>query len=240
MQSTTGYTPFFLVFGHQARLSVDIMHGIDKPLETTHGEFATRLKMTLESAYTLARENTHAKQERQKGFYNQKVHRKHFLLVTKCGFSPRQFLVVSPENSIIHGLDHGWLSGNCHAVYRIKALTGHRKQLVVHFDHLKLCPEDTRITAPCQPTVIEQSTTATQARPPLSDLEIIDEPERDPQPPISTPLPTSTPTPLPTTEQDIVATEPEPISRNISPLPPPRRYPQRRTMPDRYSAYITH
>ena len=69
VQSTTGYTPFFLVFGCQARLPVDIMHGTDKPLETTHGEFATRLKMTLESAYTLARENTHAKQERQKGFY---------------------------------------------------------------------------------------------------------------------------------------------------------------------------
>ena len=54
------------------------MHGTDKPLETTHGEFATRLKMTLESAYTLARENTHTKQERQKGFYNQKVHGKPF------------------------------------------------------------------------------------------------------------------------------------------------------------------
>ena len=125
------------------------------------------------------------------------------------------------------------------AVYRIKALTGHRKQLVVHFDRLKLCPEDTCITAPCQPTVIEQSTTATQARPPLSDLEIIDETEPDPLPPLSTPLPISTP--IPTTDQEIVATEPEPISRNISPLPLPRCYPQRiRTMPDRYSAYITH
>ena len=102
---------------------------------------------------------------------------KHFLLVTKCAISPRQFLVVSPENSIIHGQDHGWLSGNC------QALTGRRKQLVVHFDRLKLCSEDTRITAPCQPTVIEQSTTATQARPTLSDLEIIDEPEPDPLPP---------------------------------------------------------
>ena len=68
------------------------------------------------------------------------------------------------------------------AVYRIKALTGRRKQLVVHFDRLKLCPENTCITAPCQPTVIEQSTTATQARPPLSDLEIIDEPEPEPDP----------------------------------------------------------
>ena len=57
---------------------MDIMHGTDKPLETTHGEFASRLKTTLGSAYTLARENTHAKEERKKGFYNQKVHDKPF------------------------------------------------------------------------------------------------------------------------------------------------------------------
>ena len=77
LQSSTGYTPFFLVFGHQARLPVDIMHGTDKPLKITHGEFATRLNMTLESTYTLASENTGARQERQKDFYNQ-VHGKPF------------------------------------------------------------------------------------------------------------------------------------------------------------------
>ena len=92
---------------------MDIMHGTDKSLKTTHGEFTTRLRMTLESAYILARENTCENEERQKDFYNQKVHDKPFLLVTKCGFSPWQFFVVSPENFVIHGQDHIWLSGNC-------------------------------------------------------------------------------------------------------------------------------
>ena len=123
---------FFCVFGRQVRLPVDIMHGTDKPLETTHEEFATRLKMTLESAYTLARENIHAKQERQKGFYNQKDHGKPF-----------------------SASDQVWL-----------------------FSPAVPCGKPRKI----HPTVIEQSTTTTQARPPLSDLEIIDEPEPDPHP----------------------------------------------------------
>ena len=69
------------------------------------------------------------------------------------------------------------------AVYRIKALTGCRKQLVVHFDRMKLCPEDTRIDnhcqptdTPCQPNVV--GPTSPQSKPPFADLELI-EPEPD-------------------------------------------------------------
>ena len=88
------------------------MQCTDKPLKSTHGEFATRLKMTLESVYTLGSENTRAKHERQ-DFYNQKVHGKPF----SAGDQVWLFSPAVPRGKFRRphhpGQDNGWLSGNC-------------------------------------------------------------------------------------------------------------------------------
>ena len=50
-QATTGYTPFFLMFGRQAKLPVDLMLATDRPEETTTSEYAIQLKASLGTAY---------------------------------------------------------------------------------------------------------------------------------------------------------------------------------------------
>ena len=68
IQSTTGYTSFFLMFGRNVRLPVDLMYGTGKPDVVTYGEYATRLKKNIEAAYLRVRENVSKKHECQKQF----------------------------------------------------------------------------------------------------------------------------------------------------------------------------
>eukprot|EP00731_Ephydatia_muelleri_P005167 Em0002g1343a len=74
IQSTTGYTPFFLMFGRNVCLPVDLMYGTGKPDVVTYGEYATRLKKSIEAAYLRVRENVSKKHECQKQFYDRKCH----------------------------------------------------------------------------------------------------------------------------------------------------------------------
>ena len=74
IQSTIGYTPFFLMFGRNVHLPVDLMYGTGKPDVVTYGEYATRLKKSIEAAYLRVRENVSKKHECQKQFYDRKCH----------------------------------------------------------------------------------------------------------------------------------------------------------------------
>ena len=47
VHTSTGYTPFFLMFGRQARLSIDLVYGT-KVEQTPVSEYATMTKHALE------------------------------------------------------------------------------------------------------------------------------------------------------------------------------------------------
>ena len=76
IQQTTGYSPFFLMYGRQARIPVDLMFNPDSPDKLPHHEYAALIRNTLEDAYSSVREHMTAKQEHQKEMYDQKVHGK--------------------------------------------------------------------------------------------------------------------------------------------------------------------
>ncbi|KAL5515000.1 hypothetical protein EMCRGX_G000106 [Ephydatia muelleri] len=74
VQTSTVYTPFYLMFGRQAKLPVDFMYGMDNTPDVELPEYVGNLKRTLQKAYEVAREHIGEKQQFQKELYNQKVH----------------------------------------------------------------------------------------------------------------------------------------------------------------------
>ena len=212
---TMGYTPFALMFGRQARMPIDIMYGT--PAETTdpqfHSEYATQLQQQLQTAYEFVREKTGQKLERQKEFYDRKVHGKPFSVgdlvwlnspAIPRGQSRKLYSPWTGPYKVVTVISE--------VTYRIENVQARRQRMVVHFDRLKACPPDMRL-----PT--RQKTKQRK-----------NDQEKDPLP-----LPPPPGTHL--TVSDDVSSVPHAPSNS----PPPHRYPQRnRAPPDFFMPGISH
>ena len=73
IQATTGYLPFYLMFGRRPRLPIDIM---DETLSERSPlpDFVYKLQNTLTEAFDTARSNISLNQDRQQETFNQRVH----------------------------------------------------------------------------------------------------------------------------------------------------------------------
>ena len=73
-QSSTGYTPFYLMFGRQARLPIDVLYGTREELYPFCAEYARLLQTRLSSAFAIVRQHITTTHQQQKEFYDAKIH----------------------------------------------------------------------------------------------------------------------------------------------------------------------
>ena len=73
VQLTTSFNPYFLMFGREARLPIDLT--FSQPAQSTSTtEYAAQLRTSLNEAYQKVRERVRMKQNRQKEFYDKRIH----------------------------------------------------------------------------------------------------------------------------------------------------------------------
>ena len=135
---TTGSTPFFLMFGRQVRMPVDIMYGTPHPQPSTVPQYVAELREGLETAYQRVRERMGHQLERQKELYDRKAHGDpyqpgdlvwlHNPAVPRGQSTKRHRPWTGPFRVVRRPSD---------AVYRVQNTQARRQRLVVHFDRLK-------------------------------------------------------------------------------------------------------
>ena len=144
---STGYTPFYLMYGREARLPIDIAYGTKTPESEPVGEYAARLKKSLTEAYSDVQHQLETTHQRQKEIYDKKVHGKPY----KKGDLVWLYNPAIPQGQA-RKLHHPWtgpfrvLERIGEADYRIKEVYGKRAPSVVHFDRLKPCHPGTRFS----------------------------------------------------------------------------------------------
>ena len=149
--ASTGFTPFFLMYGREARLPADLDFGITSPSQddVSHVRYSRQMQMVLNYAYQKARETLGSVQKRQKLLYDRSVHGKPY----KQGDLVWLHSTVVPPQSH-RKLHHPW-SGPYRIIlklsdlnYKIAPLDNPSKESIVHFDRLKLCPPGIRTKTP--------------------------------------------------------------------------------------------
>ena len=152
--STTGYTPFYLMFGREARLPVDIAYGTREPDLATPSSYASNLQKSLREAYHRVRTSFDTGHQHRKEIYDKKVHGRQY---------ESDELVWLHSPAIPRGqskkLHHAWtgpyrvLQRLSECDYRIQVALGQKKPpIVVHFNRLKLCLPGTRFPSHKTPT----------------------------------------------------------------------------------------
>ena len=142
VHESTGYTPHFLVYGQEVCLPIDFMNPnpSDQPPADIH-EFVSARQVRFQKAYDSARTALNFNQRRRNAIYNRKVHGPTYQVdqkvllhnpVVPVGKSPKFFSPWKGPYVILQCLND--------VTYRIQEIAT-QKELVVHYDRLKLFHE---------------------------------------------------------------------------------------------------
>ena len=135
---TTGFTPFYLMFGWQAKLPVELMYGAPETETMPPSQYAMTLKASLGEAYARVRERTAQQLERQKELYNQRVHGNPFkagdhvwvlLPQVPRGKSRKFYRPWSGPFVVVKKLSD--------VTYRVQEVNNRGRRMIVHFNRLK-------------------------------------------------------------------------------------------------------
>ena len=140
-QESTGCTPFYLMFGREARLPADVMFGLPPNFPPQQvNQYALDLRARLEGAYRLVRDHMGIQHLRQKTLYDRSSHGDPYkagdLVWLHCpavprGKSPKLHCYWQGPYSVVKTLGD--------ALFLIQHRDSPRKRTVVHFDRLKPC-----------------------------------------------------------------------------------------------------
>lgn len=241
VHSSTGFTPFYLMFGRQAKLPIDVAYGNPTPESDSVSQYAATMKDSLEQAYRRVREQSGKSAKRQKELYDQKVHGKacevgdlvwlHSPAVPRGQSRKLHCPWVGPFEVVKRLSD---------VVYRIRDTRPRRRRtrVVVHFDRLKPCSPGLRTEDICDRQTNQHSTPSLQRegsrpRPGVHlNVDSGDSSDEDDSQSESELPPTSGPRVVPPLiPPPRVAAEPRHLEVPLADNPIVRRYPSRRRQP---------
>ena len=135
IQSTTGQSPFFLMFGRRARIPVDLLCGPGEAGEyVSINNYVSQQSKILQAAYHQVHTRMGLQQDRQKERYNRKRHGEPF----KVGDSVMLYTLFIPRGRC-KKLHCPWsgpyviLKKLSEVTYRIQRCHSRRQRMVVHF-----------------------------------------------------------------------------------------------------------
>ena len=133
--SSTGHTPFILMFGRQARLPVDLAFELQPVYQA---EYTLYLQNTLRDSYKQVKEKLGRNLQRQKEIYDRKIHGSPYNKGDVVWlFNP---VVLRGQDKKFHRPWSGSYTVVKHlldSTYQIQHTQNHSKHIVVHFDCLK-------------------------------------------------------------------------------------------------------
>lgn len=162
----TGYSPYYLLFGREARLPVDVCFGTSAAGESgiKHQQYVERMKKELQNAYHLASESAIKTQQRNKRLYDRKV--KHQTLEKGDRVLIKNLAITGKQK-----LQDRWNSlpylvmeklPNI-PVYRVKPETGTGSVRTLHRDHLLPIGDKVRLYLPDERNEV-RTTVVTRAK----------------------------------------------------------------------------
>lgn len=145
----TGFSPYFLMFGREARLPVDICFGVsaDNTSHVSYSKYVSKMKQELQAAYQLAQATSEKMNQSNKARYDQKV-RYNILnvgdrvLIRNLGLKGKQKL--ADRWSANPYVVESQLSGI--PVYRLKPVDGNGPFKVMHRNHLLPLGQEVRLS----------------------------------------------------------------------------------------------